>query len=265
MALVGIVMGSDSDMPVMSKAADILEELGIDYEMTIISAHREPDVFFEYAKTAEEKGFKVMTPAEYVNTFGDPNSATFDSMVKENVILDLDLGKDGHKYVAVPGMGSVLEEAEIKKDWHKHAGSLVSTYQRDYLELRGNDVGRDKVIEKMNKYIDAISDDTKGFITKGTEAHNLSRMQVYAATDRMKIMTTMNTADNPLLQKAQVDGKSIADWIKEKVYYDYSFDSMEAFEKRGFFKQEYLDKMGMTREQMIEHLFPLFFISHFKI
>ena len=43
---VGIVMGSDSDMPVMAKAADILEELGIPYEMTVISAHREPDVFF---------------------------------------------------------------------------------------------------------------------------------------------------------------------------------------------------------------------------
>ena len=53
-------MGSDSDMPVMAKAADILEELGVDYEMTIISAHREPDVFFEYAKSAESKGFKVI-------------------------------------------------------------------------------------------------------------------------------------------------------------------------------------------------------------
>ena len=60
MAQVGIVMGSDSDMPVMAKAADILEELGVSYEMTIISAHREPDVFFEYAKSAEEKGFKVI-------------------------------------------------------------------------------------------------------------------------------------------------------------------------------------------------------------
>ena len=59
MAKVGIVMGSDSDMPIMSKAADILEKLGIDYEIKI-SAHREPDVFFEYAKTAEEKGFKVI-------------------------------------------------------------------------------------------------------------------------------------------------------------------------------------------------------------
>lgn len=60
MAQVGIVMGSDSDMPVMAKAAEILEELGISFEMKIISAHREPDVFFEYAKTAEEKGFKVI-------------------------------------------------------------------------------------------------------------------------------------------------------------------------------------------------------------
>ncbi|MBQ3517060.1 MAG: 5-(carboxyamino)imidazole ribonucleotide mutase [Lachnospiraceae bacterium] len=60
MAQVGIVMGSDSDMPVMAKAAEMLEEFGISYEMTIISAHREPDVFFEYAKTAEEKGFKVI-------------------------------------------------------------------------------------------------------------------------------------------------------------------------------------------------------------
>ncbi|WP_024865279.1 5-(carboxyamino)imidazole ribonucleotide mutase [Butyrivibrio sp. FCS014] len=60
MALVGIVMGSDSDMPVMSKAADILTELGISFEMRIISAHREPDEFFEYAKTAEERGYKVI-------------------------------------------------------------------------------------------------------------------------------------------------------------------------------------------------------------
>ncbi len=60
MAKIGIVMGSDSDMPVMAKAAEILEKLGIEYEMTIISAHREPDVFFEYAKSAEQKGFKVI-------------------------------------------------------------------------------------------------------------------------------------------------------------------------------------------------------------
>ena len=60
MAQVGIVMGSDSDMPVMAKAAEILDKFGIDYEMTIISAHREPDIFFEWAKSAEEKGIRVI-------------------------------------------------------------------------------------------------------------------------------------------------------------------------------------------------------------
>ena len=60
MAKVGIVMGSDSDMPVMAQAAEVLEQFGIDFEMTIISAHREPDTFFEYAKRAESRGMKVI-------------------------------------------------------------------------------------------------------------------------------------------------------------------------------------------------------------
>ncbi len=60
MPKVGIVMGSDSDLKVMSKAADMLEKLDIDFEMTIISAHREPDVFFAWAKSAEDKGIKVI-------------------------------------------------------------------------------------------------------------------------------------------------------------------------------------------------------------
>ncbi|MDF2886886.1 MAG: phosphoribosylaminoimidazole carboxylase, catalytic subunit [Lacrimispora sp.] len=60
MANVSIVMGSDSDMPVMAQAAEILEKLGVEFEMTVISAHREPDIFFEYAKTAEARGIKVI-------------------------------------------------------------------------------------------------------------------------------------------------------------------------------------------------------------
>ena len=60
MAQVGIVMGSDSDMPIMAQAAKVLDEFGISYEMNIISAHREPEEFFEYANTAEERGYKVI-------------------------------------------------------------------------------------------------------------------------------------------------------------------------------------------------------------
>ena len=60
MAKISIVMGSDSDMPVMKKAAQILDQFGVGYEMRIISAHREPNEFFEYASGAEERGVKVI-------------------------------------------------------------------------------------------------------------------------------------------------------------------------------------------------------------
>ena len=66
MAKVGIVMGSDSDMPVMAQAAEVLEQFGIDFEMTIISAHREPDTFFEYAKSAESRGIRRLIFRECV-------------------------------------------------------------------------------------------------------------------------------------------------------------------------------------------------------
>ncbi len=60
MAKVSIVMGSDSDMPVMSKAVEMLEKFGVDYEIRIISAHREPDIFVDYAKTAKDRGVQVI-------------------------------------------------------------------------------------------------------------------------------------------------------------------------------------------------------------
>jgi 5-(carboxyamino)imidazole ribonucleotide mutase len=57
---VGIIMGSDSDLPVMQAAADQLSEFGIAYEMTIVSAHRTPQRLYEYSQTAFERGLKVI-------------------------------------------------------------------------------------------------------------------------------------------------------------------------------------------------------------
>jgi 5-(carboxyamino)imidazole ribonucleotide mutase len=58
--LVGIIMGSDSDLPVMQAAADILTELGIGFELTVVSAHRTPLRMVEYAQTARSRGLKVI-------------------------------------------------------------------------------------------------------------------------------------------------------------------------------------------------------------
>lgn len=53
-------MGSDSDLPKMKQAAEILEELGVEFELTIVSAHRTPERMFEYAKSAKQRGLKVI-------------------------------------------------------------------------------------------------------------------------------------------------------------------------------------------------------------
>lgn len=60
MAKVSIVMGSDSDLKIMSQAAKVLSDFGIEYEMKIISAHRMPDIFVDYAKSAQERGVSVI-------------------------------------------------------------------------------------------------------------------------------------------------------------------------------------------------------------
>ena len=58
--LVGIIMGSDSDLPTMQSAADVCKEFGVDYEMCVVSAHRTPDEMAKYGKTAKERGIKVI-------------------------------------------------------------------------------------------------------------------------------------------------------------------------------------------------------------
>lgn len=60
MAQVGIIMGSDSDLLVMKEAAEILDSFGIDYELSIVSAHRTPDRMYEYAKSAKQRGIKII-------------------------------------------------------------------------------------------------------------------------------------------------------------------------------------------------------------
>tara|TARA_Y100000768_G_scaffold388221_1_gene382857 strand:- start:6276 stop:6818 length:543 start_codon:yes stop_codon:yes gene_type:complete len=58
--LVGVIMGSDSDLPTMSQACAILDEFNIEYECSIVSAHRTPDKMYNYSKTAQERGIKVI-------------------------------------------------------------------------------------------------------------------------------------------------------------------------------------------------------------
>ena len=59
-AIVGVIMGSKSDWPTMKSATDMLDEFGITYEVKVVSAHRTPDLMFEYAETAQDRGIEVI-------------------------------------------------------------------------------------------------------------------------------------------------------------------------------------------------------------
>ena len=134
MAKVGIVMGSDSDMPVMSKAADVLAKLGVDFEMTIISAHREPDVFFEYAKSAEAKGFKVIIAgAGKAAHLPGMCAAIFPMPVIGIPMKTSDLGGVDSLYSIVQ-MPTGIPVATVAINGGANAGILAATSDADLLE-----------------------------------------------------------------------------------------------------------------------------------
>lgn len=149
MAKVGIVMGSDSDMPIMAKAAEVLEQLGIDYEMTIISAHREPDVFFEYAKGAEARGFKVIIAgAGKAAHLPGMCAALFPMPVIGIPMKTSDLGGVDSLYSIVQ-MPSGIPVATVAINGGANAGILAAKI------LATSD---DEILERLKKYSEDLKD-----------------------------------------------------------------------------------------------------------
>ena len=161
MAKVGIVMGSDSDMPVMAQAADFLDKMGIDYEMTIISAHREPDIFFNYAKSAEEKGFKVIIAgAGKAAHLPGMCAALFPMPVIGIPMKTSDLGGVDSLYSIVQ-MPSGIPVATVAINGGKNAGILaakiLATSDPELLaklkayseEMKNEVVGKDEKLQKL--------------------------------------------------------------------------------------------------------------------
>ena len=161
MAKVGIVMGSDSDMPIMAQAADFLDKMGIDYEMTIISAHREPDIFFNYAKSAEEKGFKVIIAgAGKAAHLPGMFAALFPMPVIGIPMKTSDLGGVDSLYSIVQ-MPSGIPVATVAINGGKNAGILaakiLATSDPELLaklkayseEMKNEVVGKDEKLQKL--------------------------------------------------------------------------------------------------------------------
>ena len=97
---VGIIMGSESDMEVMKGAAELLKYFGIEYEMTIVSAHRTPDRMSEYAKEAKNRGIQVIIA-------GAGGAAHLPGMIAANTILPV-IGVPVKSSNSIDGWDSVL-------------------------------------------------------------------------------------------------------------------------------------------------------------
>ena len=154
-------VGIDSDMPIMAQAADFLDKMGIDYEMTIISAHREPDIFFNYAKSAEEKGFKVIIAgAGKAAHLPGMCAALFPMPVIGIPMKTSDLGGVDSLYSIVQ-MPSGIPVATVAINGGKNAGILaakiLATSDPELLaklkayseEMKNEVVGKDEKLQKL--------------------------------------------------------------------------------------------------------------------
>lgn len=150
MASVGIIMGSKSDLPVMQQAADILTELGVDFELTIVSAHRTPHRMIAYAEEARSRGLRVIIA-------GAGGAAHLPGMVASLTTLPV-IGVPVKSSNSIDGWDSVLSilqmpggipVATVALDGAKNAGILAA-------EIIGTvDEG---VAESLQKYKDGLRD-----------------------------------------------------------------------------------------------------------
>jgi 5-(carboxyamino)imidazole ribonucleotide mutase len=148
--MIGIIMGSDSDLKIMNEAAEMLEEFGINYEITVVSAHRTPDRMFDYAKTARERGLKVIIA-------GAGGAAHLPGMVASLTTLPV-IGVPIKSRNSIDGWDSVLSilqmpggvpVATVALDGAKNAGILAAQIIGSFDE---------KVAAKLALYKKELSD-----------------------------------------------------------------------------------------------------------
>ncbi len=155
---IGIIMGSQSDLPVMQQAAEICREFGVDYELTIVSAHRTPERMMDYAKSAAERGIQVIIA-------GAGGAAHLPGMVASMTTLPV-IGVPIHSSNSIDGWDSVLSilqmpggipVATVALDGAKNAGILAvrilaatdQALQKKMLAF--NQAMKDKVLETVDQ------------------------------------------------------------------------------------------------------------------
>lgn len=158
--VVGIIMGSQSDLRVLREAAQVLEDLGVAFELTIVSAHRTPDRMFDYAKSAKAKGLKVIIA-------GAGGAAHLPGMVASLTTLPV-IGVPVKSSNSIDGWDSVLSilqmpggvpVATVALDGAKNAGILAAQIvgTSDYVVAANLESYKKGLTEKVEESIEAVA------------------------------------------------------------------------------------------------------------
>jgi len=148
-AKVGIIMGSDSDLPVMQEAANILSEFGIEYEIDIVSAHRTPDRMVEYAGSAESKGIKVIIAGAGGSAHLPGMTASFTSLPVIGVPIKTKSLDGLDSILSIVQMPPGIPVATVSLNGAKNAGILAASI----LGVSDNEIY--KKVENYKKTLEA--------------------------------------------------------------------------------------------------------------
>ena len=146
--LVGIIMGSKSDLPVMQDAADVLKEFGIAFEITVVSAHRTPERMFNYAKEAAARGLKVIIA-------GAGGAAHLPGMVASITTLPV-IGVPVKSSNSIDGWDSILSILQMPNGIPVATVALNAAKNAGLLAAQILATADEKLVQKMQAYKDDL-------------------------------------------------------------------------------------------------------------
>ena len=149
--LIGIVMGSDSDLPVMEAAANVCKDFNIDYELTVVSAHRTPIRMFEYAQGAKERGLKVIIA-------GAGGAAHLPGMIASITILPV-IGVPIKSSNSIDGWDSILSILQMPNGIPVATVALNAAKNAGLLAIKILALNNDDLSQKVQDYKNELEQD----------------------------------------------------------------------------------------------------------
>jgi 5-(carboxyamino)imidazole ribonucleotide mutase len=147
---IGIIMGSKSDLAVMQDAADVLKELGVEYEMTVVSAHRTPDRMFSYARAAADRGLKVIIA-------GAGGAAHLPGMVASLTHLPV-IGVPVKSSNSIDGWDSILSILQMPNGIPVATVALNAAKNAGILAAQILSTADEYIVENLVKYKEALKE-----------------------------------------------------------------------------------------------------------